>query len=334
MVRTIVVLSGPVCAGKSTLAKRLTDIYSAHGIIHVKTHEVLQALDPSIENSREALQTFGERQDRKTKGAWVRAALDKIIHGGSGESVLVVDAARIPDQVEAIRDAYGRRVVHIHLTAPISELESRYSTRTSTTLKEFSSYDDVRQDATEAKVGDLAKLADAVIDSQMCTADDVLVRVASRIGLYGKGLPRLVDVLVGGQYGSEGKGQVAAFLASEYDLLVRVGGPNAGHTVFRSPEPYTFHHLPSGTFASKARLVIGPGAVLDAEKLLKEIAECSVDFERLSIDPQAMTISDVDKSTASSNRFRPPDRVLVKQRLVRFVKEGARQSCWRRMSKN
>src|SRR5205807_105332 len=102
-------------------------------------------------------------------------------------------------------------------------------------------------------------------------------------------------VVVGGQYGSEGKGHIASFLAREYDLLVRVGGPNAGHTVYEVPEPYTFHHLPSGSRCSDAQLVIGPGAVLYIPILLKEIADCSIDTNRLSIDPQAMIITEEDR---------------------------------------
>jgi adenylosuccinate synthase len=105
---------------------------------------------------------------------------------------------------------------------------------------------------------------------------------------------RLVDVLVGGEYGSEGKGHIASHLAGEYDLLVRVGGPNAGHKVFQDPAPYTHHQLPSGTRFSEARLLIAPGAVVNADKLLKEIAECKVDAERLSIDPQVMIIGKND----------------------------------------
>jgi hypothetical protein len=106
--------------------------------------------------------------------------------------------------------------------------------------------------------------------------------------LYGREYLRLVDVVVGGQFGSEGKGQIAAFLSQEYDWLVRVGGPNAGHTVYFEPEPYTFHHLPSGANSSEAKLLIGPGAVLNVDKLLKEIADCKVSAERLRIDPQAI----------------------------------------------
>jgi adenylosuccinate synthase len=121
----------------------------------------------------------------------------------------------------------------------------------------------------------------------------VLVRAAVHLGFFGRAYRRLVDVVVGGEYGSEGKGHIAAYLSPEYDVLVRVGGPNAGHTVYGNP-PYTHHLLPSGTTKSEARLVIGPGAVLSVEKLLKEIADCGVTSDRLFIDPQAAIISAFD----------------------------------------
>jgi adenylosuccinate synthase len=99
-----------------------------------------------------------------------------------------------------------------------------------------------------------------------------------------------VDVIVGGQYGSEGKGQIASYIASEYDYLMRVGGPNAGHTVYEEPLPYTFHQLPSGTRSSTAKLIIGPGALINPEVLFREIIDCGVGENRLYIDPQAMII--------------------------------------------
>ena len=106
----------------------------------------------------------------------------------------------------------------------------------------------------------------------------------------------MVDVLVGGQYGSEGKGNIVGHIAPEYDLLVRVGGPNAGHKVFAEPTAETYHHLPSGTGrAPNAQLLLGAGAVLYPKKLMEEIAIHRVSAERLSIDPQAMVIEDDDR---------------------------------------
>jgi adenylosuccinate synthase len=84
---------------------------------------------------------------------------------------------------------------------------------------------------------------------------------------------------------------VAAYLSPEYQLLVRVGGPNAGHKVWERPQPYSFHQLPSGTRKCAAHLLIGAGAVINVKTILKEIAECDVDPKRLAIDPQAMIIT-------------------------------------------
>jgi adenylosuccinate synthase len=161
-------------------------------------------------------------------------------------------------------------------------------------MDELLSYEEVRQNVTERNVGRLAADADVVIDTQRCREEDVLVRAASHLGFYGRSYERLVDVLIGGAYGSEGKGQIVSYLAREYDYLVRVGGPNAGHRVWMDPEPYPFHVLPSGALHSEAKLIIGPGAVIGVDQLQKEINDCDVDADRLSIDPQAMIIEPAD----------------------------------------
>ncbi len=121
------------------------------------------------------------------------------------------------------------------------------------------------------------------------------MRAIALLGLYPRITTPLVDVLVGGQYGSEGKGNIVAHIAPEYTLLVRVGGPNAGHKVFAEPKPEAYFHLPSGAGrAPKAHLLIGAGAVIFPPKLLQEIALSQIEADRLSIDPHAMIIEDAD----------------------------------------
>jgi adenylosuccinate synthase len=241
------------------------------------------------------MQRYGELLDRRTKGAWVCKELIKLTESLDEEAVLIVDAVRILGQIDAVRKAYGPRVFHIHLEAPVEILAKRYERkRRQKGFREFTSYSEVLKNRTERDVDRLASVADVVIKTDRCTKNDVVVRAASHLGLYGREYSRLVDVLVGGEYGSEGKGHIASHLAREYDLLVRVGGPNAGHKVYQDPLPYTHHQLPSGTRFSEARLLIGPGAVINPEKLLREIAECKVDSQRLSVDPQAMIIEKVD----------------------------------------
>lgn len=178
--------------------------------------------------------------------------------------------------------------------ACVRELERRYLERGSNKIRELDAYKDVQDNPIERRISSLERDADAVIDTQLNRPEDVVVRVASHLGLYGREYLRLVDVLIGGQYGSEGKGQISAYLSREYDVLVRVGGPNAGHSVRIGDTKRTFHHLPSGTLSCNATLVLGPGAVINAEKLLKEIGDCDLEPTRISIDPQVMTISPED----------------------------------------
>ena len=105
---------------------------------------------------------------------------------------------------------------------------------------------------------------------------------------------KMVDVLVGGQYGSEGKGNISAYIAKDYDVLVRVGGPNAGHMVAYPEQKYV--QLPSGTPSNTAaKILIGAGATIWPEQMLKEIAQCGLTKERLVIDEQAMIIEPSDR---------------------------------------
>lgn len=260
----------------------------------VKTKAILEKELPKRKRlDRLALQAEGDRLDKKTEGRWVLEALAKLVQSQPQDAQIIVDSVRITKQIEAIRNAYGRIVTHIHLTAPTPALKRRYlRAHGRGSSGPHYSFEQARNNPTERRVDALRKTADVVIDTKRSTKDDVLIRVSSC--LKPKGLHGFVDVVIGGQYGSEGKGQVVAYLAKEYDLLVRVGGPNAGHKVYERPKPFTHHQLPSGTRNTKARLLIGPGAVIDVDKLRKEIADCKVDSERLSIDPHAMTISPED----------------------------------------
>ena len=64
-----------------------------------------------------------------------------------------------------------------------------------------------------------------------------------------------VDIVVGGQGGDEGKGKICAYLAvkGDYDYSIRVGGPNAGHTIFFNDKIYTLKTMPGGFVNKRAR---------------------------------------------------------------------------------
>ena len=81
------------------------------------------------------------------------------------------------------------------------------------------------------------------------------------------------DVIVGLQWGDEGKGKIVDLLCSHYDVVGRYqGGHNAGHTIVVGDQTYTFHLLPSGVLNPQAINIIGNGVVVHLSSLIKEIA--------------------------------------------------------------
>lgn len=96
-----------------------------------------------------------------------------------------------------------------------------------------------------------------------------------------------VVVVMGAQWGDEGKGKFVDLLASKAQVVVRAtGGSNAGHTVWADGQQYKLHQVPSGILYPGTLCVIGPGVVLDPEKLLEEmdtLASMGVDLSSLRI---------------------------------------------------
>ena len=290
MASRIILLSGPISAGKTTLANGLAARYGIHPI---KTGDLLRERFSRLKATRGALQRAGEQLDTETNHEWVAQDVLRIVSSLEDDVAIAVDSVRTAAQVAAFREAFGAKVKHMHLTAPLQVLEHRYGSRTGA-LREFAQYTQARRDPTERNVEALASIADIAVNTERSSGDDVLVRAAAQLGYYGRSYARLVDVLVGGQWGSEGKGHIASYLAPEYQYLVRVGGPNAGHKVFEKQGPFTFHQLPSGSRNSGAGLLIAPGAVITVNDLREEINRCELEVGRLWIDPKAMVIDPKD----------------------------------------
>ncbi len=81
-----------------------------------------------------------------------------------------------------------------------------------------------------------------------------------------------VAVVVGTQWGDEGKGKLVDFYASRADIIIRYcGGANAGHTIVSKGKKYAFHHIPSGVLYKGKTNIIGNGTVIDPKQLLSEI---------------------------------------------------------------
>lgn len=145
-----------------------------------------------------------------------------------------------------------------------------------------------------------------------------------------------VTVVVGGQYGSEGKGKTTSLLARDRgprSAVVRCGGPNSGHIVLEHGRQHRFRLLPSGT-VYRRRGFLAPAAVIDVELLRAEIDAFDVTPELLTIDPFSVVVSegmrvrerDLVSSISSTGSgtgaataakcLRAPDAQLVKDRLA------------------
>ena len=295
--RLIVVLSGEIASGKSTLAKNLSKV---HGFKLLKTRDALIKHASSRINikNRGALQKFGEKLDKDTKGEWIVKYFQSEINASNR---IVIDSIRIIEQVNSLRNAYGHQnVMHIHVHASPDALEKRYFSRNNikdlNDIEATHKYKTYKANSTEQKVKDLIHEADLVIEAENSSEEDNLVQAASFLRILPSTFTNNVDVLIGGQFGSEGKGQIAGYLAPNYDCLIRVGGPNAGHKVFETPSADTFHIIPSGARrAPNAKIIIGPGAVISEEVILSEIRKYDLEPSRLIIDENATVISEGDK---------------------------------------
>ncbi|MGY3591498.1 adenylosuccinate synthase [Bradyrhizobium sp. USDA 4341] len=113
-----------------------------------------------------------------------------------------------------------------------------------------------------------------------------------------------VSVVVGGQYGSEGKGKVALAIARERDArcVVRVGGTNSGHTIIdERGEPRSFRQLPASVFSKDSIAVLPPGALVDVDIFEREVAELGLGPDRVKVSSFASLISAEDRETERSN---------------------------------
>jgi len=81
-----------------------------------------------------------------------------------------------------------------------------------------------------------------------------------------------VDVILGLQWGDEGKGKIVDYLADQYDMVCRFqGGPNAGHTIIIGKNKYVLHTIPSGIFRQNITNIIGNGVVIDPITMVREL---------------------------------------------------------------
>ena len=170
-VKHVVLLSGPIASGKTTLARLLVNRF---GFCFVSTRELLS----NGVGDRRSLQAAGASLDDSTGGRWLRDALFSLRERRNSEVSFVVDSVRTLDQIRWVREAFGDSVAHVHLTAAEGVLSSRYGSRS-----EGYQYRDVSGDPVEQGVGALEGAAGLVLDTGTLTPESLLEKVAGYLGV-------------------------------------------------------------------------------------------------------------------------------------------------------
>ena len=106
-----------------------------------------------------------------------------------------------------------------------------------------------------------------------------------------------VSIIVGGQFGSEGKGKVAYHFAKDHKVIVRCGGTNSGHTIV-DRKLYIFRQLPTASILPNKQLVLCAGSYIDLDILKEELLLLNSN-SKLYIDPDAVIIQDKHISSES-----------------------------------
>lgn len=292
--KTVVVITGHTFTGKTRLAQNLQQRLG-YTVFDSSKRIRRYASTRKREKDRRSLQELGDILDKETGGSWVFDGVERLLRRNTTSSV-VIDNIRSWDQLLKFRSTRKWKVTHIHLFASPKRREEEFNSHVKERGKEprIGNYKQADLVKNERDIRRFKEDADIRINTDNTDSDDVFVRVSAQLGYTPTPETQLVDVLIGGQFGSEGKGHIAAYLAREYDVLIRVGGPNAGHTVSSESGVYTYHQLPSGCRDSQAEVLIGPGATIYPKSFLKEIRECNISPERLFVDPQAVVIEDAD----------------------------------------
>jgi adenylosuccinate synthase len=185
--RLIIAVSGPIAVGKSAFIAEFLNCVKG---IRVSTRELILALR-SVPSERGPLQEAGDSLDLETDGKWVADALADRANALDSDTLVLVDSVRIAKQVKHLRIAHRDQVKHIHLTASYEVLSKRFMSRKERgdpAVCEFATYEDARANATEASVGNLAEVADLLIDTDHLSAASAAALAVQKLGIGSQNL--------------------------------------------------------------------------------------------------------------------------------------------------
>jgi len=143
-------------------------------------------------------------------------------------------------------------------------------------------------------------------------------------------------VVVGSQWGDEGKGKITDLLSEEADIIVRYqGGCNAGHTVVKGNEQYIFHLIPSGILHQGVKCLIGNGVVIDPQSLLQEIESLKkknieiddnlfIDFKAHVVFPYHKTLDEIKETKRGKDKIGTTKRGIGPAYVDKIARTGIR----------
>ena len=153
----VVALAGPVCSGKTTLASALSETLAAE-VVSARSLVAQAAEQAGGEVTRESLQEIGRELERSTGGGWLADAAAACRSGR-----VVIDSARTPAQVRAVRDLPGSALV-VYLTASLDERRKRFLQR-SDPLDGGRRFEQVLAGELSDSIEEVASIADLVLDT-------------------------------------------------------------------------------------------------------------------------------------------------------------------------
>lgn len=145
-----------------------------------------------------------------------------------------------------------------------------------------------------------------------------------------------VKIILGAQWGDEGKGKLVDVLSSEAEYVIRYqGGANAGHTVYFDGNKYVLHLLPTGVLRPDVKCLLGNGMVIDPEALLEEfelLNSCNIDYkDRIFISDRAHVIfpfhkvlDRISEETLDNNKIGTTGRGIGPAYVDKYNRTGIR----------
>jgi hypothetical protein len=181
--RALVLLSGPMAVGKSTVA---TELIGSHSFRTLRSSPFLNALIRSRgeEPSRASMQQLGDALDASTNFSWVvDDVATPMINASPEVGRWLFDAVRKHQQVSRFRQRFGDAILHVHLTAPDEELRRRFSSRIvgAPQIDYLSDFDRSIRHPNEVASRSLESIADLVLQVHQLTAGQIATSIMTKL---------------------------------------------------------------------------------------------------------------------------------------------------------